>query len=64
MPELSEDTCGGIFGSIIASRINNCFNLRGASLVVDAGCASSLAAVDLGVKGLRDRQFDLVLAGE
>lgn len=63
MPELSEDTCGGIFESIVASRINNCFNLGGTSLVVDAACASSLAALDMGVKGLRDRQFDLVLAG-
>lgn len=63
LPELSEDTCGGIFESIVASRINNCFNLGGTSLVVDAACASSLAALDMGVKGLRDRQFDLVLAG-
>ena len=63
MPKLSEDTCGGIFGSIIASRINNCFNLGGASLVIDAACSSSLASVDLAVKGLRSKQFDLVFAG-
>lgn len=63
MPDLSEDTCAGIFGSIFASRINHCFNLGGTSLVVDAACASSLAAVNLAVKGLRDSQFDLVFAG-
>jgi acyl transferase domain-containing protein/NAD(P)H-dependent flavin oxidoreductase YrpB (nitropropane dioxygenase family)/NAD(P)-dependent dehydrogenase (short-subunit alcohol dehydrogenase family)/4'-phosphopantetheinyl transferase EntD/acyl carrier protein len=60
---LSEDTCGGVFGSIVASRINNCFNLGGTSLLMDAACASSLAAVDMGVKGLKNREFDLVLAG-
>jgi 3-oxoacyl-(acyl-carrier-protein) synthase/malonyl CoA-acyl carrier protein transacylase/NAD(P)-dependent dehydrogenase (short-subunit alcohol dehydrogenase family)/phosphopantetheinyl transferase (holo-ACP synthase)/acyl carrier protein len=63
MPGLSEDTCAGVFGSIFASRINNCFDFGGTSMVVDAACASSLAAVDLAIKGLRDRQFDLVLAG-
>lgn len=63
MPVLSEDTCPGIFGSILASRINHCFNLGGTSLVVDASCASSLAAVNLAVKGLREKQYDLVFAG-
>lgn len=63
MPELSEDSCGGTFGSILASRINNCFNLGGVSLVLNAACASSLAAVDMGIRGLRERRFDMVLAG-
>jgi acyl transferase domain-containing protein/NAD(P)-dependent dehydrogenase (short-subunit alcohol dehydrogenase family)/phosphopantetheinyl transferase/acyl carrier protein len=63
MPELSEDSCAGVFSSIVASRICNCFDLGGISLTIDAACASSLAAVDLGVRGLRERNFDLVLAG-
>ncbi|MFH1414800.1 MAG: SDR family NAD(P)-dependent oxidoreductase [Elusimicrobiota bacterium] len=63
MPEVCEDTCGGVFGSIIASRINNCFNFGGTSLVVDAACASSLAAFSQGLKGLNERKFDTVLAG-
>lgn len=63
MPELSEDSCGGVFGSIVASRISNCFNLGGTSLTVDAACSASLAAVDMGIRGLRERRFDLVLAG-
>lgn len=63
MPGLSEDSCGGVFGSILASRINNCFNLGGTSLVLDAACASSLAAVNIAVKGLRERDFDMALAG-
>jgi acyl transferase domain-containing protein/NAD(P)-dependent dehydrogenase (short-subunit alcohol dehydrogenase family)/phosphopantetheinyl transferase len=63
LPQLSEDTCGGIFGSIVASRINSCFNLQGTSLVVDAACASSLAAVEAGIQGLRSGKFDLIVAG-
>jgi len=63
MPELSEDSCSGTFGSIIASRISHCFNLGSVSLVLDAACASSLAAIDIGVRGLRERRFDMVLAG-
>lgn len=63
LPGLSEDSCGGIFNSIIASRVCNCFDLKGTSLTVDAACASSLAAVDLGVRGLQERKFDLALVG-
>jgi len=63
MPELSEDSCAGVFGSIVASRICNCFDLGGTSLTMDAACASSLAAVDMGMRGLRERKFDLALTG-
>ncbi len=63
IPDLSEDSCGGVFSSILASRICHCFDLRGTSLVLDAACASSLAAVEMGVNGLRQGKFDLILVG-
>jgi 3-oxoacyl-(acyl-carrier-protein) synthase len=36
-----------------AHRISQFFNLRGPSIVVDSGCASSLAAVDMAVQSLK-----------
>jgi len=62
-PEFTEDSCPGSLGSLIAGRICNYFGLRGVGFTLDGACASSLAAVDAGISGLRSGQFDMVLAG-
>ena len=63
MPVFSEDTCPGIFGSIVAGRICHCFDLGGPGVVVDAACAASLAAVEAGARALAEGRLDLALAG-
>lgn len=63
IPEFSEDTCGGVFQSIVAGRICNCFDLGGPGLVIDGACASSIATIDAGVTALREGLLDMVLAG-
>ncbi len=63
VPEITEDSCPGTLGSIFAGRICNQFNLGGISYTLDGACASSLAAVNAGIQGLRSRELDLVLAG-
>ncbi|MDP6107195.1 MAG: beta-ketoacyl synthase N-terminal-like domain-containing protein, partial [Candidatus Brocadiia bacterium] len=63
LPEFTEDSCPGVLGSIVAGRVSNYFNLGGSSFTVDGACASSLTAVSLAVAGLRNGQYDLVLAG-
>jgi acyl transferase domain-containing protein/NAD(P)H-dependent flavin oxidoreductase YrpB (nitropropane dioxygenase family)/NAD(P)-dependent dehydrogenase (short-subunit alcohol dehydrogenase family)/phosphopantetheinyl transferase (holo-ACP synthase) len=63
LPPFTEDTCPGVLSSLVAGRVSNCFNLGGAGIVFDAACASSLAAVDAAVTGLRERRFDLAIAG-
>ncbi len=62
-PEITEDSCAGTLGSVFAGRICNQFNLGGVSYTLDGACASSLAAVNAAVRGLRSGEFDLVLAG-
>ena len=50
-------------GNILAGRVANLFNLRGPNFVVDAACASAMAAMDAAIEGLVEREFDAVLTG-
>ncbi len=63
LPALTEDSFPGVLPNVAAGRVANRFNLGGPNLTVDAACASSLAAVEVAVKELRDGSCDLVLAG-
>jgi acyl transferase domain-containing protein/NAD(P)H-dependent flavin oxidoreductase YrpB (nitropropane dioxygenase family) len=63
MPRLTEDSFPGMLSNVIAGRIANRLDLGGASYTVDAACASSLAAIDVGCKELAGGTSDLVLCG-
>ncbi len=63
LPEVTEDTMPGELGNCLAGRVANLFNLRGPNFVVDAACASAMAAMDASVEGLRDGSFDVAVAG-
>ncbi|MDH4120544.1 MAG: acyltransferase domain-containing protein [Deltaproteobacteria bacterium] len=63
LPELTEDSLAGVLPNVAAGRVAGVFGLRGPSFVVDAACASSLAAVDAAVDGLLAGDWDLALAG-
>lgn len=58
-----ENSFPGLLGNVTAGRIANRLNLGGANLVVDAACASSLAAVRQGLMELGSGQADLVVTG-
>jgi len=58
-----ENSFPGLLGNVTAGRIANRLNLGGANLVVDAACASSLAAVRQGMMELASGQADLVVTG-
>jgi acyl transferase domain-containing protein len=60
---VSEDNVVNASASVAAGRINMHFDLRGPHFAVDAGFASSLAALDTGVRLLRDGTLDLALVG-
>lgn len=62
-PQWTEDTFPGFLANIVAGRIANRFGLGGASHVVDAACASSLAAVRLACQELRTGAADLMISG-
>ena len=63
VPAITEDTMPGELSNIIAGRVANVFNFTGPNYVTDAACASSLAALQSAVDGLRFGQFDAVLTG-
>ncbi len=58
-----EATFPGLLGNVIAGRIANRFDFHGTNFAVDAACASSLAALSIGMDELALGRADLVLAG-
>jgi len=63
LPKWTEDSFPGILGNVVAGRIANRFDLGGTNFTVDAACAASLAALDVGIKQLRNRDADVALVG-
>ena len=63
LPEWTEDSFAGLLLNVAAGRIANRLDVGGLNYVVDAACASSLAAVHLAVKELETRNTDMVLVG-
>jgi acyl transferase domain-containing protein len=63
LKECSDDNVVGSSASVAVGRINMRFDLKGLHYSVDAGYSSSLAALDLAMRGLRDGEFDLAVAG-
>jgi len=58
-----ENSFPGLLGNVVAGRIANRLDLGGTNCVIDAACASSLGALEMGVMQLRTGRSDLVLAG-
>ncbi|OHV31364.1 polyketide synthase [Pseudofrankia sp. EUN1h] len=63
LPHITAETFTGILGNIVASRISNRLDLGGPAYVVDAACASSLAALDMACKELRFGGADVMICG-
>ncbi|MEJ2858518.1 MULTISPECIES: type I polyketide synthase [unclassified Saccharothrix] len=60
---VTQHTVTGTHRGIIANRVSYAFDLYGPSLTVDAAQSSSLVAVHLAARSLRDGSADLALAG-
>lgn len=58
-----ENSFPGLLGNVVAGRIANRLNLLGTNCVVDAACASSLAAIHLAALELQSGRSDMVLTG-
>lgn len=63
LPPTNADSLSTCMPNLVASRVANRLNLRGLAVVIDAACASSLLAVDLGMQRLRTGRCDAVVAG-
>ncbi|WP_034994528.1 type I polyketide synthase [Beijerinckia mobilis] len=63
LPKWTEDSFPGLLDNVVAGRVANRLDLRGANFIVDAACAASLAALDAGIRQLRSGDADAVLVG-
>jgi acyl transferase domain-containing protein/NAD(P)-dependent dehydrogenase (short-subunit alcohol dehydrogenase family) len=63
LPAITEDSMPGELANCIAGRIANIYNFHGPNYVVDAACASAMAAISSAVEGLIAKDFDLVVTG-
>jgi acyl transferase domain-containing protein len=62
-PEWQEMTFPGFLGNIISGRVTNRMDFGGTNYIVDAACASSLAAMSAALNELYLGQCDLVITG-
>ncbi len=62
-PSWEENTFPGSIGNVVSGRIANRFDLGGTNCVVDAACASSLAAIHMAVSELIEGRADMMITG-
>jgi acyl transferase domain-containing protein/acyl carrier protein len=63
LPEITEDSMPGELANCIAGRIANIFDFHGPNFVVDAACASAMAAINSAMEGLVENEFDVAITG-
>jgi acyl transferase domain-containing protein/phosphopantetheinyl transferase len=63
LPVFNVDTASTLIPNLTTGRIANRLDLMGANYTVDAACASSLIAAEIGVRDLLTHKCDLALVG-
>jgi len=63
LPPFNAETVSSLVPNVLAGRIANRLNFMGANYLVDAACASSLVAVEHGMRDLQAGKCDLALVG-
>jgi acyl transferase domain-containing protein len=63
LPPFNADTCPGLVPNLVTGRIANRLDLKGPNFTVDAACASSLIALDIGMRELLSSKCDMVIVG-
>jgi acyl transferase domain-containing protein/phosphopantetheinyl transferase len=63
LPPFNAEMSPGLVPNVITGRIANRLDLMGPNYIIDAACASSLIAIELAVRDLRDGRCDMMLAG-
>jgi acyl transferase domain-containing protein/phosphopantetheinyl transferase len=63
LPPLNAQTVPSLVPNIITGRIANRLDLMGPTYIIDAACASSLIAIEHGMRNLIDGKCDLALVG-
>ena len=62
-PGWEENTFPGSIGNVVSGRIANRFDLGGTNCVVDAACASSLAAIHMAASELIEGRAEMMITG-
>ncbi|MFN3201150.1 MAG: SDR family NAD(P)-dependent oxidoreductase [Bradymonadia bacterium] len=60
---VDEDAMPGELSNIVAGRVAQVFDLHGPNFTTDAACASSMAALQGAIEGLRSKRFDIAVSG-
>jgi len=63
LPPFNTETAPGLVSNVMCGRIANRLDLQGPNYAVDAACASSMIALDLGMRELLSGRCDLMLVG-
>ena len=63
LPAVTEDSMPGELANCIAGRIANIYNFHGPNYVVDAACASAMAAIGAAIEGLVEHDYDAAVTG-
>ena len=63
LPPFNAETAPGLVPSVMCGRIANRLDLMGPAYAVDAACASSLVALEIGMEKLASHTADMVLVG-
>lgn len=63
LPPFNVDTMPSMIPNVLAGRIANRLNLMGSNYIIDAACASSLIAVELGMSDLQSGKCDMAIVG-
>jgi acyl transferase domain-containing protein len=63
LPPFNAETAPGLVPNVVCGRIANRLDLMGPNYTIDAACASSLIALDLGCRELTTGRCDMVLVG-
>jgi len=63
LPPFNAETAPGLVSTVMSGRIANRLDLMGANYCIDAACASSLIATEMGVKDLLSGKCDAALVG-
>ena len=63
LPPFNAEVAPGLVPNIVTGRIANRLDFMGPNYTVDAACASSLVAVELGMKELRSGNCDVAIVG-
>ena len=58
-----ENSFPGMLGNVISGRVTNRLDLGGISCVLDAACASSMAALKMAISDLMEYRSDMIITG-